>query len=211
MKNILLLIATLLILVACAPSAQAIQIAIAQTQAAFPTPTIEPTTTPLPDIKSVLLANGFALGSTHSYSTGKQYVDEQKAISLSAVVYDSGMVSISAWVLGENEKGKIGNILLSAYGPTVSNWVAAIIESKDFSQTFDKSDTVGGSNIDISISGEVGMRKLNITLTPSSKSSAASRRALAIACAFSAVSSANSALVIASFTLSIFSNNNAST
>jgi methionine salvage enolase-phosphatase E1 len=112
------------------------------------------------------LANGFALGSTQSYTTGKQYIDEQKAVSLSSVVYDSGMVSISALVLGEAEKGEIGKILLSAYGQTVSNWVAANIESKDFSQTFDKNDTIGGFNIDISISGEIGSRKLNITITP---------------------------------------------
>jgi hypothetical protein len=166
--KIRLLIFTFLIflLAACAPSVQAIQTAIAQTQAVITPPSTEPTKTPRPDITSVLLANGFALGSTQSYTTGKQYIDEQKAVSLSSVVYDSGMVSISAWVLGEAEKGEIGKILLSAYGQTVSNWVAANIESKDFSQTFDKNDTIGGFNIDISISGEIGSRKLNITITP---------------------------------------------
>jgi len=40
------------------------------------------------------------------------------------------------------------------------------MESKDFSQPFDKNETVGGFNIDISISGEIGFRKLNITITP---------------------------------------------
>ena len=110
MNKIRLLIFPFLIflLAACAPSVQAIQTAIAQTQAVITPPSTEPTKTPRPDIASVLLANGFALGSTQSYTTGKQFIDEQKAVSLSSVVYDSGMVSISTWVLGEAEKGEIG-------------------------------------------------------------------------------------------------------
>jgi hypothetical protein len=107
MNKIRLLIFTFLIflLAACAPSVQAIQTAIAQTQAVITPPSTEPTKTPRPDITSVLLANGFALGSTQSYTTGKQYIDEQKAVSLSSVVYDSGMVSISALV---QRRGKLG-------------------------------------------------------------------------------------------------------
>jgi hypothetical protein len=157
------------LLTACAPSAQVIQTAIAQTQAAMPTATILPTSTPLQNINLVLLANGFALGSTQSITSGKQYVDEQQGSSLSCVVYENGMFTISTLTLDEDKKMEIGKILLSAYGPAVSSWVSTNIANKDFSQPYDQSGTAGSYNIDIAITGQVGWRTLNITVMSNSK------------------------------------------
>jgi len=157
----------IMLLDACAPSPQVIQTAIAQTQAALPTATIKPTPTPRPDITSVLLANGFVLSPFQSYTDAKQYQisNDINAIVITSTVHNNGMFSITLWDIGEVQKAKVDDVLLAAYGATISNWIAPIIEGKDFSQPFEQNGTINGYNIDISNGGQ----KLNITIMPISE------------------------------------------
>jgi hypothetical protein len=158
------------LLAACTPSPQTIQTAIAQTQAAIPTQAIIPSSTPRPDITSVILANGFIPADLQSYTNGKQYLfkDNQQAIILTAVVYDNGMLSIAMWRISEEDHVKIRSVLLASYGPEVANWVAVGIVGMDFSQPFKQNGTVDGYNIDILISGQ-GIKSLNIIIMPVSQ------------------------------------------
>lgn len=169
--RLLILAFSICLLAACAPSAQAVQTAISETQAALLTATTQPTQTPRPDINSVLLANGFILKSTQSQTSSKKYqiVTNAQIPDLEAVVNDNGMFSIIVDRIGNTQTTIVRNVLLIAYGPLVANWVTPIIAEKDFSQLFEQNGTVGGYNIDIKIAGQVGWRILDITIMPVSQ------------------------------------------
>lgn len=172
-KSIILSLCVFL-LAACAPSPQAIQTAIGQTQAANPTSTftiIQPTSTPRLDITSVLLANGFLLGPLPNQGSSKHYqiITTSLIPDLEAIVYDDGIFSIIIDTIGDAQNAIVRSVLLAAYGSGVANWVAPVIEGKDFSQTFEQNGTAGGYNINISIAGLVGWRTLKITIMPVSQ------------------------------------------
>lgn len=167
MKRLLSILFTLaLSLSACAPSQAAIPVATIQ-----PIATIQPTVTPRPDIASVLLANGFVLNPVQGQTSSKKYqiVTNGLIPDLEAIVYDDGMFSIIVERIGDVQNAIVRSVLLAAYGPAVANWVAPIIEGKDFSQPFEQNGTAGGYNINITIVGQVGWRTLNITIMPVSQ------------------------------------------
>jgi hypothetical protein len=155
MKQRILLGFVILLLVACTPSAQAIQTAISQTQSAVPTTTLQPTKTPLPDINSVLLKNRFILTySGYTNAKAYEYIDSSSSFNITAIillVFDNGMFSITMYEIDGATKTKIYNVVQAIYGSVVSNWITSIIQDRTFSQPLERNGSIDGYNIEISI------------------------------------------------------------
>lgn len=135
MKYGMLFLTIVLLLAACAPSAQAIETAVAQTQAAWtptPTSTLQPTAIPQNSIIAIFVNNGYepcwkmGFGIDDGvFEDGVTYecYYEKEYLTTVLVGYDGSLVLTNSGYKAEHFNTGAGNIIEEIYGNDVRSWI----------------------------------------------------------------------------------------